>query len=89
MALFLDRLPYDILYCMSSSLHLDDVVHLSQTCRQLSLILNEGTLQRRVVEVRTFNFRRSVVCLNNIIDLSTCPGDAARSYWSYDIQRSP
>jgi hypothetical protein len=60
MTSFLDRLPFDILFYISSSLHLDDVVHLGQTCRQLQVLLNERTLQRCVVEVRTFKLRRSV-----------------------------
>ncbi|KAH7380365.1 hypothetical protein DE146DRAFT_294335 [Phaeosphaeria sp. MPI-PUGE-AT-0046c] len=46
----LDRLPFDILYYIASSLHLDDVVHLGQTCRQLKAFLEEKTLQRRIVE---------------------------------------
>lgn len=47
----LDRLPFDILFYIASSLHLDDVVHLGQTCRQLKAFLDEGTLQRSIVEV--------------------------------------
>lgn len=46
----LDRLPFDILFYIASSLHLDDVVHLGQTCRQLKAFLDEGTLQRSIVE---------------------------------------
>jgi hypothetical protein len=88
MSSFLDRLPFDILFYISSNLHLDDVVQLGQTCRQLQVLLNERTLQRCVVEVRTFTSRRSVDVLTQIADLSTCPGDSARSYWSYDIRRS-
>jgi hypothetical protein len=48
---FLDQLPFDILFYIASNLHLDDVVHLGQTCRQLKALLDERTLQRCVVEV--------------------------------------
>ncbi|KAH5430988.1 hypothetical protein HBI47_110140 [Parastagonospora nodorum] len=50
MTVSLDGLPYDILFYIASSIHLDDVVHLSQTCRQLRSLLDERTLQRCVVE---------------------------------------
>ncbi|OCL04291.1 hypothetical protein AOQ84DRAFT_301185 [Glonium stellatum] len=46
----LDELPYDVLYCIASSLSFDDVVRLSLTCRQLRLLLNETTLCRRTIE---------------------------------------
>ncbi|OCK80578.1 hypothetical protein K432DRAFT_352755 [Lepidopterella palustris CBS 459.81] len=46
----LDRLPFDILFCIASSLTFDDVVRLSLTCRQLRLLLNESTLCRRTIE---------------------------------------
>jgi hypothetical protein len=47
----LDRLPFDVLFYIASNLHLDDVVHLGQTCRQLKALLDERTLQRCAVEV--------------------------------------
>ena len=47
----LDRLPFDVLFCIASSLGFDDVVRLSLTCRQLRLLLNESTLCRRTIEV--------------------------------------
>jgi len=47
----LDRLPYDVLFYIASSLHLDDIVHLGQTCHHLRAVLDEGTLHRSVVEV--------------------------------------
>lgn len=46
-----ERLPFDILFYIALSLQLEDVVHLSQTCRQLKAFLEEKTLQRSVVEV--------------------------------------
>jgi hypothetical protein len=51
MTLSLDRLPFDVLFYISSSLHLDDVVHLGQTCHQLKGLLDERALQRCIVEV--------------------------------------
>ncbi|KAF1945896.1 hypothetical protein EJ02DRAFT_368201 [Clathrospora elynae] len=46
-----DQLPFDILFCIASNLNLEDIVHLSQTCRQLKALLDERTLCRRTVEV--------------------------------------
>ncbi|KAH8710229.1 hypothetical protein GQ44DRAFT_776598 [Phaeosphaeriaceae sp. PMI808] len=46
----LDRLPFDILFYIASSLQLDDVVHLGQTCHQLKALLDERTLYRSIVE---------------------------------------
>jgi hypothetical protein len=51
MTLLLYQLPFDILFYIASNLHVDDVVHLRQTCRQLKDLLDERTLQRCVVEV--------------------------------------
>jgi hypothetical protein len=53
MTINLDRLPFDILYHIASSLHIDDIVHLSQTCQQLKASLEEDTLLRSLVEVRS------------------------------------
>ncbi|KAF2851749.1 hypothetical protein T440DRAFT_393981 [Plenodomus tracheiphilus IPT5] len=50
MTISLDRLPYDILFQVASSLPLEEIVNLSQTCRQLSILLDERTLCRRTVE---------------------------------------
>jgi hypothetical protein len=78
MTLSLDCIPFDVFFNLSPSLHLDDVVHLGQTCRQLQGHLNERTLQRRVVEVSAFMFRRFDICFYRIADLSTCSGNSAR-----------
>lgn len=51
MTIALDRLPFDVLFHVTSCLELDDIVHLGYTCRQLRLHLNESTLCRRTVEV--------------------------------------
>jgi hypothetical protein len=83
---FLDRLPFDIIFYISSSLHLDDVVHLGQTCRQLKGLLSERTLQRCVVEVCNFIFKTIVHLPKKFADLSTYPGDSARAYWRHYIQ---
>jgi hypothetical protein len=48
----LDQLPFDLLFLISFSLHFDDVVHLGQTCHKLKGLLDERTLQRRIVEVQ-------------------------------------
>ncbi|KAH7092007.1 hypothetical protein FB567DRAFT_228973 [Paraphoma chrysanthemicola] len=50
MSFSLDRLPYDVLFQIASTLHLEDVVHLGQTCRQMKALLDERTLHRCVVE---------------------------------------
>ncbi|KAF1836287.1 hypothetical protein BDW02DRAFT_244595 [Decorospora gaudefroyi] len=47
----LDRLPFDLLFCIASDLNLEDIVHLGQTCRQLRALLEERTLCRRTVEI--------------------------------------
>ncbi|KAH7385902.1 hypothetical protein BKA66DRAFT_511245 [Pyrenochaeta sp. MPI-SDFR-AT-0127] len=46
----LDRLPFDILFCIALNLSLDEVIHLGQTCRQLKVLLEERTLCRRAIE---------------------------------------
>ncbi|KAF2181982.1 hypothetical protein K469DRAFT_587577 [Zopfia rhizophila CBS 207.26] len=50
MPVTLDRLPFDILFYIASSLQFDDIIHLGHTCRQLRLLLNESTLCRRAIE---------------------------------------
>lgn len=51
MTISLDRLPFDILFNVASYLQFDDTVHLSYTCRQLKLLLEESTLCRKTIEV--------------------------------------
>lgn len=53
MSLALDQLPFDVLFCIASSLSLEDIVHLGQTCRQLGALLDERTVCRSVIEVST------------------------------------
>jgi hypothetical protein len=50
-----DELPFDIHFHIALSLHLDDFVHLAQTCRQLHALLDEKTLNRCVVEVQAIH----------------------------------
>jgi hypothetical protein len=47
----LDRLPFDILFSISTYLEIYDVVHIGSTCRQLRLLLLEQTVCRWIVEV--------------------------------------
>lgn len=47
----LDRLPFDIVFIVSSSLQFDDIVSLGYTCRQLNALIGERTLCRQAVEV--------------------------------------
>lgn len=49
----LDQLPFDILFCVTANLSLEDIVHLSQTCHQLSALMNERTVCRSIIEVST------------------------------------
>lgn len=51
MTFSIDRLPYDVLYGVCLYLNIEEVVHLSNTCRQLSILLTEETLCRRLIEV--------------------------------------
>ena len=51
MTVSLDRLPFDLLFCITSNLDIEDLVHLGQTCRQLRASLDERTISRRTVEV--------------------------------------
>ena len=44
--------PYDVVFELSRFLNLEDVVHLSQTCRQLrTLIFSNDQVARQVIEV--------------------------------------
>lgn len=47
----LEALPFDIYFEISKSLDLDDITHLTQTCRQLQSVLDVDVLTRRAVEV--------------------------------------
>ncbi|EUC35588.1 hypothetical protein COCCADRAFT_90432 [Bipolaris zeicola 26-R-13] len=47
----LDQLPFDILFCVAANLSLEDIVHLSQTCQQLSALMDERTVCRSIIEV--------------------------------------
>lgn len=51
MTITLDRLPFDILFHISSILEFDDIIHLGHTCRQLKTLLHERTLCRKAIEV--------------------------------------
>lgn len=51
MTVSLDRLPYDVLFQIALTLSLEDIIHLSQTCHQLRVLLDEKTLLRRTLEV--------------------------------------
>jgi hypothetical protein len=57
----LDHLPFDVLFYVALNLHLDDVIHLAQTCRQLKALLDEKTLCRSVVEVRLFTMGADII----------------------------
>lgn len=52
---FLDKLPFDILFCVAAHLSLEDIVHLSVTCRQLRALLDERTVCRSAVQVSIGN----------------------------------
>jgi hypothetical protein len=52
MTITLDRLPFDIIFHISSILEFDDIIHLGYTCRQLNALLYESTLCRKAIEVR-------------------------------------
>lgn len=53
MTISLDRLPFDLLFCVVSYLALEDIVHIGQTCKQLRALLDERTVCRSTVEVST------------------------------------
>lgn len=46
-----EALSFDVLFEISTNLSLDDVIHLSQTCRQLRATLLNDTVAHQVVEV--------------------------------------
>ncbi|KAF2686671.1 hypothetical protein K458DRAFT_441452 [Lentithecium fluviatile CBS 122367] len=50
MPISLDRLPFDVLFYVSSHLQIDDILSLGHTCRQLKALLQENTLCRRAIE---------------------------------------
>jgi hypothetical protein len=49
-----NTLPFDIFFEICTNLDLEDVVHLSSTCRQMRALLINETIAYRVVEVRNF-----------------------------------
>jgi len=51
----LDSLPFDVLFGVSLNLDVEDIVHLSNSCRQLRFLLTEETLCRKLVEVWLYN----------------------------------
>jgi hypothetical protein len=51
MTFSLDTVPFDLLFEISRYLDVEDVVHLSRTSRQLSILLDEKTLCRQLLEV--------------------------------------
>jgi len=51
MTISLDRLPFDVLFYISSHLEFDGIVSLAHTCRQLKTLLNENSICRKAVEV--------------------------------------
>ncbi|KAF2087461.1 hypothetical protein K490DRAFT_41905 [Saccharata proteae CBS 121410] len=59
MPLTCDRLPFDVLFQISTYLSLLDVVHWAQTSRQLHFLLAENTLCRRVIENNALYTRES------------------------------
>jgi hypothetical protein len=63
----LDQLPFDVLFCVTLNLDLEDIFHLGQTCRQLRALLDERTVCRRAVEVSRFE----------LLDMLTYHADAA------------
>lgn len=46
-----EELPFDVFFEISKNLDLDDIVHLSQTCRQVKEVLLNDTVSHQVVEV--------------------------------------
>lgn len=72
MTLTIDRLPFDALFNIASTLQLDDIVHLGYTCRQLKVLLHENTLCRKAIEVRvilTSYASEVLIC----VSLDSCP----------------
>jgi hypothetical protein len=62
----LDQLPFDILFCIASNLHIEDLVHLSQTCRQLEALLDERTLCQRTVKVSGLDYTTMRLAVNGL-----------------------
>lgn len=48
-----EELPFDVHFYIALNLDIEDVVHLSQLCRQLHALIGERVLCRRMVEVDT------------------------------------
>ncbi|KAF1967884.1 hypothetical protein BU23DRAFT_282840 [Bimuria novae-zelandiae CBS 107.79] len=53
----LDRLPFDVLFYVTSHLGVDDIVNLAHTCRQLKTLLQENGVCRNAIESR-FQFTK-------------------------------
>ena len=47
----LDGLPFDVVFNVVSTLNFEDVLNLSDTCRQLRSLLRGELVSRRIVEV--------------------------------------
>jgi hypothetical protein len=71
MPITLDRLPFDILFHVSSILDFDDIIHLGYTCRQLKALLHENTLCRKAIEVRALLIK-TIISLTNLAPQVSC-----------------
>ncbi|ORY13182.1 F-box domain-containing protein [Clohesyomyces aquaticus] len=67
MTITLDRLPFDVLFYVTSSLQFDDIINLSRTCRQLRILLNENTLCRRTIEAHVPHSKEAKLAQDNQI----------------------
>ena len=52
MPVSLERLPFDVLFYVTSHLELDDIVSLAHTCRQLQTLLQENGICKKAIEVQ-------------------------------------
>lgn len=62
MSLKLDRLPFDVLFYVTSYLGFDDIVSLAHSCRQLRTLLQENGICRKAIEVQD---QQLGFCLNH------------------------
>ncbi|KAF2867616.1 hypothetical protein BDV95DRAFT_597831 [Massariosphaeria phaeospora] len=67
MTISLDRLPFDILFYIASTLQFDDVLSLGHTCRQLKALLEESTLCRRAIEADFLHSKEALLAQNQTI----------------------
>ncbi|KAF2005552.1 hypothetical protein P154DRAFT_423794 [Amniculicola lignicola CBS 123094] len=67
MTITLDRLPFDVLFYIASSLGFNDIIHLSQTCHQLKLLLEESTLCRKAIENHALHSKEAKLAQEKII----------------------